>query len=135
MELMYEKIKNIIKKTVELPQSYNDDIHKINCFKMFMNVKHENIYKMMNFNICSFNYEYEGYKSVLLIFSTSINDKDTTKDTTNKIINVIDILEKSLITLDYIESKEIKEDNQIYLIVVKKLKKLEVFNESNSINK
>ncbi len=135
MELVYEKIKNIIKKTAFLPQSYNDDIHKINCFKMFMNVNHENIYKILNFNICTFNYEYEGYKSVLLIFSTSINDKDTIKDISNKILNIINILEKTLITLDYVESKEIKEDKQIYLIVVKKLKKLEVSNESNSIDK
>lgn len=134
MELTSEKIKNIIKKTIELSPTYQGDIHEIDCFKMFMSASHDSVYKMMGFNICSFNYEYKGNKSVLLIFSTPVNETETTKLISDKVIGIVDVLEKSLITLDYIESKELKEDKQIYIIVVKKVKNSEVSNESSSTN-
>jgi len=122
MELRIEKIKNIIKKTIEVSPQFEGDILNIDCFKMFMSSQIENIYKIMGFNVCTFNCMFQDEKAVMLIFSVPINETDGNKLITDKIIDLVDLLENSLITLDYLHSAELKEEKQIYVVVVKKVK-------------
>jgi hypothetical protein len=65
---------------------------------------------------------FQDEKAVMLIFSVPINETDGNKLITDKIIDLVDLLENSLITLDYLHSAELKEEKQIYVVVVKKVK-------------
>lgn len=72
-------------------------------------------------NLCMFKYKYKDSDSILMIFSIPINDSsDVPRHLTERIMEIIEDIEKCFINLEYVRSIEIKEDKFIYLVCIKK---------------
>jgi len=119
MEFIQEKIRNIITKTVEKAPTYDGDVTTVDHFKLFMSSNSDNVFKISGFNICTFNCTYKEKKAVLWAMSTPIDETGGTKGISDKVIDLIEVLENTLIYIDYITSKESKEEKQILLTMVK----------------
>ena len=120
MEFVKEKIKEIMTKTIEQNRVLKcDDIANADHFKMFMGSDPSNVFKLLGFNCCSYMCTYNDKKSVVVFFSVPINEKTTTKTSYEKVIELVKNLEENLITLDYITTKESKEEKQVYLTLIK----------------
>jgi hypothetical protein len=68
-----------------------------------------------------FNYTHEKTDSILIIFSIPNGEESSTKFIADKVMDIVELGESVFITLDYIKSKEIKDDKFIYVTIVKKL--------------
>jgi hypothetical protein len=57
------------------------------------------------------------------VFSIPVNTPEETgaKNVAERVMDIIENMERILITLDYAHSKEVKEDKFIYITIVKKL--------------
>ena len=79
------------------------------------------MYKFLGLNLCIYNYVYEDQEYILIIFSIPNGEESSTKDVADKVMDIVELAEHLFITLDYIESTEIKDDKFIYTTIVKKL--------------
>jgi hypothetical protein len=77
-----------------------------------------------------FKYTYENEDSILIIFSIpaslntesiSVNQQDN-KHISERIMDILKIVEECFITVDYMDLKNIKEEKFLYMVIVKKLK-------------
>ena len=87
----------------------------------------DNLYKMLTANVCMFNYKYNGKDSVLIVFSipVSVTADVSTKHISERVMDIVDCIEKCLTTTDYLDMKEIKEDKFVYITAIKVLDNLE----------
>jgi hypothetical protein len=68
-----------------------------------------------------FNYQYNNKDSVLMIFSIPLLNNEN-KHISEKIMDVLKLIEDCFITIDHMDLKNSKEDKFYYLTVVKNLK-------------
>ena len=73
-------------------------------------------------NTCMFNFVHENQDSVIVIFSIPNGEESSTKYVADKVMDIVELGESIFITLDYINSKEIKDEKFIYVTIIKKLK-------------
>lgn len=90
------------------------------------------LYKMLNCNLCLFKYKYDNdIDAIILIYGipspSNPDSKDDTKHISQKVMDLIKIVENCFVTVDYMNLVEVKEDKFHYLTIVKKIK-----NEENS---
>ena len=69
-----------------------------------------------------FNFVHENQDSVIVIFSIPNGEESSTKYVADKVMDIVELGESIFITLDYINSKEIKDEKFIYVTIIKKLK-------------
>jgi hypothetical protein len=70
-----------------------------------------------------FKYKYEGKNAVLFVFSMPINlnsDNGENKHISERVIDVVRILEECFVTIDYLNSIENREEKFVYITAVKK---------------
>ena len=84
------------------------------------------LYKMLNCNLCLFKYLYsDGSDSIVLIYGipspSNPDSKDDSVHVSQKVMELIKIIENCFITVDYMNLQEVKEDKFLYLTVVKKI--------------
>ncbi len=68
-----------------------------------------------------FNYTYDKQDSVMIVFSIPNGEESSTKDVADKVMDIVDLTERLFVTVDYIDSSEIKDDKFIYTTIIKKL--------------
>jgi hypothetical protein len=86
------------------------------------------IYKMFNCNICSFNCEYNSEDAVIIIFSVPLTTQVKVPDKkhpSEKVMDIIKVVEECFINVDYMNFKEVKEDKFSYVTIIKKTKESE----------
>lgn len=88
---------------------------------LFKAIKLNKLYNILDSELCLFKYKKDDEDSVFMIFSipTQSNScEKVQKYLSEKIMNIIKILEDTFITIKYMNLKEIKEDKRTYLNVI-----------------
>ena len=128
-----ERLRQIFENTIDSGLTYTGKIDEIDFYSLFCKSTANNqLYKIFSCNLSMFNYEYENSDSVLIIFSIPISlNTGTTIENSNqgenkhiseRIMDILKIIEECFITVDYMDLKNVKEDKFMYMIIVKKLK-------------
>ena len=120
------RINEIFSSTIDSDLSYSGPLTEMNYYNLLFKATTENkLYKMFSCNLCMFNYKYEGVDSVLILFAipVSVNTEVVadSKHFSERMMDILKILEECFITLDFIHSQDVKEEKFIYLVAIKKL--------------
>jgi hypothetical protein len=127
-----ERLRQIFETTIDSGILYNGHINEIDYYSLLCKSTSNNqLYKVLSCNLSMFNYQYENEDSVLIIFSipSSLNvDKvpnQENKHISERIMDILQLVEECFITVDYMDLKTIKEDKFVYMTIVKKIKEEE----------
>ena len=114
----------IFEGTVESGELYDGPCDAPEYYNLFCKAaSKDQLFKLMNNNLCMFNCKYQDEDAVMMIFSIAINSGDSgAKNIAERVMRVVTEIEECFVTLDFIKSEEIKEDKFIYIIAVKKVK-------------
>lgn len=118
-----ERLKEIFETTIESGSKYDGNCEKIDYYSLFCkSASQDTLYKIMGNNVCMFNCRYKDRDSVVIVFFIAINQEESNaKNVAERIIEVIEGLEETFTTLDFVKSEEVKEDKFIYITAVKKI--------------
>lgn len=123
-----ERLKQIFESTIDSGLRYTEKIEDIDFYTLLCKSTANNqLYKIFNCNLTMFNYKFEDEESVLIVFAipTSIpldnKNKQENKHISEKIFDILKIIEECFITIDFMDLKNIKEDKFTYIVVVKKI--------------
>lgn len=124
-----ERLTQIFESTIDSGSIYNGNIDEIDFYSVLCKSTSNNqLYKILSCNLSMFNYKFEDEDSVLIIFSipSSLNiDKiqnQENKHISERIMDIIQLVEECFITVDYMNLKTVKEDKFVYMTIVKKIK-------------
>jgi hypothetical protein len=122
-KVLEQKFRSAIEATLESEDlRYSGELKNMDYFSLFCKATaKDKLYKFLGLNVCMFNYIHEQQDSLLIIFSIPNGEDSSTKDVADKVMDIVDLSEQLFITIDHLESTEIKDDKFIYTIVVKKI--------------
>ena len=120
---MEQKFRSAIDVTLESEDlRYIGELKNIDYFSLFCKATaKDKLYKFLGLNTCMFNYTYDKQDSVMIVFSIPNGEESSTKDVADKVMDIVDLTERLFVTVDYIDSSEIKDDKFIYTTIIKKL--------------
>ena len=124
MNYIEEKLKEIFESTIESGIKYEGTLESLDYYELFCKAAaQDQLFKLMGNNVCMFNYKKENQDAVMMIFSIPINspEESGSKNVADRVMEVVRETEKCFITLDDIQSKEVKEDKFVYITAIKKL--------------
>ena len=115
------RLKEIFCKTIEGDLCYNGEVENIDYFSLSCKAVAENcMYKLMGANLFMFKMIHKNLESVLMVYSIPINPEVGTKQIADRVMEIISNSESCFVTLDYLKSREIKEEKFIYITLIKK---------------
>lgn len=128
-----ERLREIFESTIESGLKYDGNIDEIDYYSLFCKSTANNqLYKIFACNLSMFKYRYENSDSILMIFSIPISlntegkidngNQQENKHISERIMEILRIVEEVFIVLDYMDLKNVKEDKFMYMVIVKKLK-------------
>ena len=119
-----EKFKEGYEKTLEnVDLQYDGNLKNIDYFGLFCKAgAQDKLYRFLGLDTCMFNYIHENQDSVLIIFSIPNGEESSTKFVADKVMDIVELCESVFVTVDFIKSKEIKDDKFIYVTIIKKIK-------------
>lgn len=114
----------IFESTIESGELYDGPCDNPEYYNLFCKAAaRDQLFKLMNNNLCMFNCKYQDEDAVIMIFSIPINSGESgAKNIAERVMRVITEIEECFITLDFVKSEEVKEDKFIYIIAIKKVK-------------
>jgi len=123
MEYVQEKLREIFDNTIESGIKYDGSTDNPEYFKLFCTAaENDQLYKLMNNNLCMFNCKINELDAILMIFSMPINPEESgAKNIAERVMRIVGEVEECFTTLDFVKSEEIKEDKFVYIVVVKKV--------------
>lgn len=129
-----EKLIELFNRTIESDFKFEDKLKNIDYFSTICRASANNqMTKIFNSNVCMFNYRYNNTDSVLILFAIPLNpdesDGKSTKHISERVMDIIRLLEDTFITLNYVNSDQVKEDKFTYLIAVKEVSEDKYSNE------
>jgi hypothetical protein len=123
-----EKILDIVRKTMDNDElKYDKGLNNLDFYSLLcMSASKDSLFSLCGANVCMFKYSYNNNESVLILFSIpiitdSIDGKS--KHITERIIDTVQLLENTFVTLDYLNVKEVKEEKFVYLVAIKSFTK------------
>lgn len=118
-----DRLKEIFESTVESGIKYDGSHERIEYYNLFCKAAaQEKLYKLMGNNLCMFNCIFENKDAVMMIFYIPINSNDSgAKNVAERVIEIVEVCEDCFVTLDFLQSEEIKEDKFIYVTAIKKV--------------
>ena len=118
-----QKFKDVYENTLEnINLHYAGGLVNVDYFGLFCKATaQDKLYKFLGLNTCMFNYVYEKKDSILIIFSIPNGEESSSKYIADKVMDIVELCEDVFITIDYIKSKEVKDDRFIYVTIIKKL--------------
>lgn len=117
-----DRLKQIFESTIDSGLKYNGNVEDLDFYSLLcQSTANNKIYKILNCSLIMFNYEYKKEESVLMIFSIPITINEN-KHVSERIMDLLKLIENCFITVDFMDLKNSKEDNFYYLSVVKSLK-------------
>ena len=123
-----ERLKEIYEETLESGLTFTGDIEAIDYYSLLCKSLSENkVIKMFNCNVLFYKCKFQGNDSVFIIYCIPFSNRDDKKDSENKhmtekVMDIIGVVEECFINIDYMKFTEVKEDKFSYLLVVKKVK-------------
>jgi hypothetical protein len=123
-----EKILDIVRKTMDNDElKYDKGLTNLDFYSLLcMSASKDSLFSLCGANVCMFKYSYNNNESVLILFSIPIIIDSTdgkSKHITERIIDTVQLLENTFVTLDYLNVKEVKEEKFVYLVAVKSFTK------------
>jgi len=128
VETPAERLRKHFDSTIESGLDYCGNIEEVDCYKMICkSAAAEKLFKVCGSNTCMLNCKYTSLNSVLMIFSLPIRTNSETgvetKHVSERIMDIVKLLEDCFTVIDHMEIREVKEDKSIYIISVKKLER------------
>ena len=66
------------------------------------------------------SYNYKDKEAVLILFTLPINvDQDGAKTVSDRVMEVVNLLEQAFISLEYLNSEEVETDRHVYVTAIK----------------
>lgn len=124
MSHVKQKLVEIFESTIESGELYDGPCESPEYYNLFCKAaSKDQLFKLMNNNLCMFNCKYDDEDAVIMIFSIPINSEESgAKNIAERVMRVITEVEECFTTIDFLKSEEVKEDKFIYIISVKKVK-------------
>jgi hypothetical protein len=124
MNYVKQRLNEIFEGVLESGEFYDGPCDSPEYYNLFCKAaSKDQLFKLMNNNLCMFNCKYQDEDAVMMIFSIAMNTGESgAKNIAERVMRVITEIEECFITLDYVKSEEVKEDKFIYIIAVKKVK-------------
>lgn len=122
----FDKLNELYNKTLESDLRFDGKLNNIDYFSLICKAtSNDHMIKFKDSNLSMFNYRFNNYDSILMLFSIPLTDNsgNKKKHITEKIMNIIKILEQFFIILDHTECRQIKEEKFAYLTIIKKIDK------------
>ena len=123
-EYVQNKLKEVFENTIESGIKYDGTTRNLDYYNLFCKAaSNDQLYNLMGNNLCMFNCEHDGDDAVMLMFLIPINSPEETgaKNVAERVMEIVEEAEECFITLDYVNSEEVKEDKFVYVIIIKKL--------------
>ncbi len=124
MNYVIERLKEVFETTVESGIKYEGSIENPKYYELVCKAAaNDHLYKLLGNNLCMFNCEVDNTDSVLMLFSIPINTSEESgaKHVAERVMEVIENIEKCFVTLDDVKSEQIQEDKVVYVTAIKKL--------------
>ena len=121
-EYVQVKMKEIFDSTIEDGIQFQGAIETIDYYGMFCKAAgKDQLYKLMNNNLCMFKTKWNEKDAVLMIYSIPINTNEESgaKSVAERVMDFVSNVEKAFVSLDYLTSTEVPEDKFIYIVVIK----------------
>jgi hypothetical protein len=121
MDYIRVKLKEVFESVLESEHKYEGSVKNINYIDLFYKAASKrNLFKLMGSDVCMFSCNFEDKDAVLMVFYIPINSEDTgAKNIAERVMQVVEEVEGCFITLDYLNSEEVKEDKFVYVVAVK----------------
>jgi len=121
-----ERLRDIFSTVQEAGLVYTGTLEDIDYYSILCKATANNrLFKMFSCNLCMFAYKYQNEDAVLIIFSVpiAVNQEVTgeNKHMSERMVDVLKVIEDCFVTVDYMNSKEVKEDKFVYITIVKKI--------------
>lgn len=117
-----DRLKQIFETTVDSGLKHIGHIDELDFYSLLcQSTANNKIYKILNCNMLMFNYEFKNEDSVLIIFSIPLTNNEN-KHVSEKIMDILKLVEDCFVTVDFMDLKNSKEDKFFYLTIVKSLK-------------
>jgi len=123
-----DRLKEVFDLTVEEGIKYSGPFPNLDYYGLFCKATaNDRLYRIMSCNTCMFLCEYEGFPTVMMIFAIPINTEEESggKYVAERVMDVVKRTEDCFITLDHVDSREIKEEKFVYVTVLKKIEEKE----------
>lgn len=124
-----ERLRQIFESTIDSGEKYCGNIADIDYYSLLCKSTANNqLYKIFSCNLFMYNYTFNEEDAVLMVFSipTSVTDNSPeNKHVSERILDVLKIVEECFITVDFMDLKTVKEDKFLYMTIVKKIKEEE----------
>ena len=124
-----ERLRQIFESTIDSGLTHIGKVEEIDFYSLLCKSTANNqLYKILTSNVSMFNYKYENDDSVLIFFSIPVSlntdniSQQDNKHISERIMDILKIIEECFVTVDYMDLKNIKEDKFVYMIIIKKLK-------------
>ena len=118
-----DRLKQIFEETIDSGLKHVGNINELDYYSLLCKSTASNkLYKILNCSVSMFNYEYKDEDSVLIIFSIPITLEVENKHVSERIMDMLKIIEDCFINTDFMCLKNVKEDKFYYLTIVKSLK-------------
>lgn len=124
-----ERLRQIFESTIDSGLTHIGNVEEIDFYSLLCKSTANNqLYKILTSNVSMFNYKYENDDSVLIFFSIPVSlntdniSQQDNKHISERIMDILKIIEECFVTVDYMDLKNIKEDKFVYMIIIKKLK-------------
>ena len=126
MSYVQEKLREAFESVLDSDCKYEGSIKHMNYIDLFYKAASKrSLFKLMGNDVCMFLCELDGQEAVVMIFYIPINSEETgAKNVAERVMQVVEEVEKCFVTLDYLNSEEIKEDKFVYVVAVKKMKEM-----------
>ena len=123
MEYVQEKLREIFDNTIESGIKHDGSYENPEYYNLFCKAAaSDQLYKLMNNNLCMFNCKVEESDAILMIFSMPINPEESgAKNIAERVMRIVGEVEECFTTLDFVKSEEVKEDKFVYIVAVKKV--------------
>ncbi len=128
VETPAEKLKKKFDSTVESGMEYHGKIEDVNCCQLLQEaIREDKLFKIHGTEAFMFNCKYCDLNSILMIFSllakTNIETGEENKHVSERVMDIIKVLEDCFTIIDFVEIKDVKEDKRVYVVAVKKLER------------
>lgn len=124
-----ERLKQIFDLTIESGLSHQGSLDELDFYSLLCKAATNNyLYKILGCNLCMFKYKFNGEDSILIIISIplSLNENiQINKHISERIMDILKIIEESFSIIDFMNLKDVKEDKFFYMTIVKKLEGVE----------
>jgi len=125
-----DRLKQIFETTIDTGLKYTGTIDELDYYSLLCQSTASNkLFSILNCNVSMFNYEYNNIDSILIIFSIpiTINTNNDNKHISERIMDILKLVEDCFITVDYMDLKNVKEDKFYYMTIIKSIKEDELY--------